>query len=92
MFLKSVRIRDSIDLSKENVCDLNISKLLNNKINFYLFHLELIRNLYYFVSSTDYIDGYDYDKNTYTFELPTKYFVSDRNNIIKNNNYLIIIN
>jgi len=85
LFLKSVRIRDSIDLSKENVCDLNISKLLNNKINFYLFHLELIRNLYYFVSSTDYIDGYDYDKNTYTFELPTKYFVSDRNNIIKNN-------
>ena len=29
LFLKSVRIRDSIDLSKENVCDLNISKLTN---------------------------------------------------------------
>ena len=89
-FLKDTKIVDNTDLSKNNVCDLNISKLLNNKYNFYLFKIEFIRNLYYYISTKDYIDKYEYENNLYYFQIPTKYFISDRNNIVKNsyNNFL----
>ena len=89
-FLKDIKVVDNSDLSKNNVCDLNISKLLNKKYNFYLFKLEFIRNLYYYISTKDYIDKYEYENNLYYFEIPTKYFISDRNNIVKNsyNNFV----
>ena len=89
-FLKDTKVIDNRDLYKNNVCDLNISKILDKKYNFYLFKLEFIRNFYYFISTKDYIDKYDYDNNLYHFEIPTKYFISDRKNIVKNsyNNFL----
>lgn len=89
-FLKDTKVIDSRDLSKNNVCDLNISKILDKKYNFYLFKLEFIRNFYYFISTKDYIDKYEYDNNLYYFEIPTKYFISDRKNIVKNsyNNFV----
>jgi len=83
-FLKDTKVIDNRDLSKNNVCDLNISKILDKKYNFYLFKLEFIRNFYYFISTKDYIDKYEYDNNLYHFEIPTKYFISDRKNIVKN--------
>lgn len=85
-FLKNINVVDNTDLSKNNVCDINISKLLNKKYNFYLFKIEFIRNLYYYISTKDYIDKYEYEKNLYYFEIPTKYFISDKNNIVKNSN------
>tara|TARA_B110000259_G_C14034303_1_gene408475 strand:+ start:7459 stop:13935 length:6477 start_codon:yes stop_codon:yes gene_type:complete len=89
-FLKNIKVVDNTDLSKNNVCDLNISKLLNKNYNFYLFKIEFIRNLYYYISTRDYIDKYEYENNLYYFEIPTKYFISDRNNIVKNsyNNFV----
>ena len=83
-FLKDIKVVDNTDLSKNNVCDLNISKLFNKNYNFYLFRIEFIRNLYYYISTKDYIDKYEYENNLYYFEIPTKYFISDRNNIVKN--------
>jgi hypothetical protein len=89
-FLKNTNIVDDTDLSKNNVCDINISKILNKKYNFYLFKIEFIRNFYYYISTKDYIDKYEYENNLYYFEIPTKYFISDKNNIVKNsyNNFV----
>ena len=84
-FLKDTKVIDSRDLSKNNVCDLNISKILSQKFNFYLFKLEFIRNFYYYISTKDYIDKYEHKNNLYYFEIPTKYFISDRKKIVKNN-------
>ena len=84
-FLKDVKISDNVDLTKKNICDLNISKILNKNYNFYLFKLEFIRNLYYYISTKKYIDNYEFSNNVYYFEIPTKYFISDRKNILKNN-------
>lgn len=84
-YLKYTKIVDAVDLTKNNVCDMNISKILNKKFNNFLLKLEFLRNLYYYISTKQYVDKYEYDNNLYHFEIPTKYFISDRKNIIKNN-------
>ena len=89
-FLNFIKVKNQYDIINNFVCDINISKILNNDYIKSLCILSLLRNLYYYISTDEYYKKYDRTNDTYYFKIPLKYGV-EKSGKIYDTNYNIFI-
>lgn len=89
-FLNFIKVKNQYDIINNFVCDINISKILNNNYIKSFCILSLLRNLYYYITTDEYYNKYDRTNDTYYFKIPLKYEV-EKSGTIYDTNYNIFI-
>ena len=89
-FLNFIKVKNQYDIINNFVCDINISKILNNDFIKSFCILSLLRNLYYYITTNEYYNNYDINNDIYYFKIPLKYQVDSSGNIYDTNYNLFI--